>query len=205
MLSIKQDAGYVLGIDLDFHEIHLTVANLQGKPVENMLLTPETSDYEEVLTIISEHIHILQEKYKKSTYGLIGVTIGIHGTINKDEEIVFVPKYHWQEKDLKKDLQERISLPITIENNANLSAFAEKVYQFHETDHLLAINLTSGIGVGIMIDGKIHQGNDGFAGEMGHMITVPHGEKCRCGNHGCWELYASETSFLTSLKEVYKQ
>lgn len=200
MLSMKEKTGFVLGIDLDYDEIYFTIANLKGEPIETKCTLPPSEIYEDVIHHVRNEIKNFQEKYKNSHYGLIGVTIGIHGTVNKDEQVMFVPKYNWQKKNMKEDLA-LDSLPIIIENNANLSAFAEKVYQFHETDHLLAINLTSGIGAGIMIHGKIHQGFEGYAGEMGHMITVPQGKKCRCGNKGCWELYASETSFLSYVKE----
>ena len=62
--------------------------------------------------------------------------------------------------------------------------------------------LSSGIGAGIMIDGKMHKGFHGYAGEMGHMIISQDGKPCRCGNHGCWELYSSEPSLTcTIIKE----
>ena len=59
--------------------------------------------------------------------------------------------------------------------------------------------LSSGIGAGIMIDGKLHKGYHGYAGEMGHMIIAQDGEVCRCGNRGCWEQYSSETSLFARL------
>lgn len=131
--------------------------------------------------------------------------IGIHGTVSKDETIFFVPKYQWHHKTLKSDLEAKLDVNISLENNANLAAFAERVYQYHQSNHLLCINLASGIGSGIIIDGKILQGYHGYAGEMGHMIISPDGEPCKCGNRGCWELYASESSLLQRLALKKKQ
>src|SRR5690625_5276076 len=88
-----------------------------------------------------------------------------------------------------------------IENNANLSAYAEKVYQYHGSKDLVTIILTSGIGAGIIIDGKLQKGFHGFAGEMGHMIIAPNGKSCRCGNKGCWELYASEPVLIQQIAQ----
>lgn len=90
-------------------------------------------------------------------------------------------------------------MAISIQNNANLSAYAERVYAYHESNNLLAIILSSGIGVGLMIDGKLQTGYHGFAGEMGHMIIQQNGDLCNCGNRGCWELYSSEKSLLPKI------
>lgn len=203
LLSIRKEAGYVLGIDLDYASVLFTVANLNGIPVEHETVPIQTDRYEEIVQLLIEKIRSFQQKYEKATYGLMSVTIGIHGTVRTDEKIFFVPKYNWQQKDLKSDLKETLNLPIFIENNANLAAFAEKVYAFHEADHLLAMNLTSGIGAGMMFKGTLLKGYNGFAGEMGHMIIVPQGKLCRCGNRGCWELYASETSFVAEIAKTF--
>lgn len=90
---------------------------------------------------------------------------------------------------------------IHIENNANLCAFAERVFNHHDSDHLLCVTMYSGIGLGIIMDGDLIKGVNGYAGEMGHMIIFPDGNPCKCGNKGCWELYASETSLFTSLNK----
>lgn len=199
MLSINNDIGYVLGIDLDYRRIQYTVSDLAGQPVHYHSITLETDDYDEITNLLIKHIKAYQDQYSYSRYGMVSAIIGIHGTVSKNEDIYFVPTYQWQNKALKTDLQKELTLDISIQNNANLSAYAERVYKHHESNNLLCIILSSGIGMGIMIDGKLHKGFHGYAGEMGHMIISPDGEICRCGNHGCWELYSSEPSFLAKL------
>src|SRR5699024_5539345 len=202
MLSINHDIGYVLGIDFDYRYIQFTVSDLSGNPVQYDSMTLQTDDYDEIVAILANHIGSYQKQYANRRYGLVSVTIGIHGTVNNDESINFVPTYQWKNKDLKADLEQSLDMTIAIENNANLSAYAERVYIHHESNHLLCILLSSGIGTGIMIDGKLHKGYHGYAGEMGHMIILPNGRKCRCGNQGCWELYASEPSFFNDLTQL---
>lgn len=204
MLSINQDAGYVLGIDLDYHQIQYTVANLMGKPVHHNTVTLKTSSYEEIVHLLIKHIKLCQKRYASSHYGLVSVMIGIHGTVSKEETIHFVPTYQWKNKNLKADLQQELNINISIENNANLSTYAERVFQHHESNNLLCIILSSGIGAGIMINGKLHKGFHGYAGEMGHMIIAQSEEQCRCGNYGCWELYASEPNFYHKLSQALK-
>lgn len=199
MLSINQKAGYVLGIDLDDKHIHYIVSNLGGQPVQSETVKIDTEDYDEIIAILIRDIKKYQAKWASSVYGLMSVIIGIHGTVNKDESIHFIPTYQWKNKNIKEDLASEIEIDISIQNNANLSAYAERVYEYHNSDNLLCIMLSSGIGVGLMIDGKLQTGFNGFAGEMGHMIIQQNGDLCNCGNRGCWELYSSEKSLFAKL------
>jgi len=201
MLSINRKAGYVLGIDLDYKQIQFMISDLNGQPVfsESIALGDET--YSDIVQLLIDYIQKSQKQWSHAHYGLISVVIGIHGTVGNDQQINFVPKYQWHHKKLKADLEKQVSIQIIIENNANLSAYAEKVYKHHDSQNLVAIILTSGIGSGMMINGHLQKGFHGFAGEMGHMIIAPDGKKCRCGNHGCWELYASESSLIDQLSK----
>lgn len=201
MLCINGDAGYVLGIDLDYEHIQYTVSDLRGYPVQSDKIKLEDNDFEAIVQLLIKHIKKYDKKYSTSRYGLVSVMIGIHGTVNNDESILFVPKNQWRNKNLKDPLEQALNINISIENNANLSSYAERVYKHHKSDNLLTIILTSGIGAGIIIDGKLHKGYHGYAGEMGHMIISPDGELCRCGNHGCWELYAAEPSLFEQLSK----
>lgn len=199
MLSINRKAGYILGIDLDDKHIQYMVSDLGGQPVHSQTVKIDTEDYDEIVAILIRDIKKYQAQWASSVYGLMSVIIGIHGTVNKDESIHFIPTFQWKNMNLKEDLASEIEIDISIQNNANLSAYAERVYEYHNSDNLLCIMLSSGIGVGLMIDGKLQTGFNGFAGEMGHMIIQQNGDLCNCGNRGCWELYSSEKSFFAKL------
>lgn len=200
LLSLNPEAGYVLGVDLDYQKILYTVSDLLGNPVITEAVQLETDDYDTIIQLLAKHINAYQQTCPDSQYGLVSAVIGVHGTINKDDEsILFVPKYNWHHKHIKSDLEKELSLPIAIENNANLSAYAERVFYYHECNELLTLILTSGIGAGIMNGGKLQRGFHGYAGEMGHMIVSPDDDQCSCGNKGCWELYSSEPSLLDKL------
>src|SRR5699024_1410710 len=206
MLSINRVAGYVLGIDLDYKHIQYVLSDLQGNAVYSDMIEHNTDDYDTIIQMLVEQIRKYENKSSNSPYGLISIVIGIHGMVDKEENILFVPKYQWYQKNLKNDLKKIINTQIYIENNANLSAFAEKVYKYHNNNNLLTIILTSGIGAGSVINSKIQKGYHGYAGEIGHMIICPEGKKCRCGNHGCWELYSSEPILFDQLRiELNKQ
>ena len=199
MLSINSEAGYALGIDLDYDHISFTVSDLTGTPINSKRIEINTTDYSEILNLLIEHIKVYKTEYAYSQYGIIGIVIAIHGLVGKDETIHYVPRLRWNNISLKNDLENQIDINVYIENNANLSAFAERVYVHHETDNLLSATLYSGIGLGMMMKNDFFRGHDGFAGEIGHMIVVPNGIQCNCGNKGCWERYASENAIFKHL------
>ena len=205
MLSINKQAGFALGIDLDKNNITFTLSDISGTPLETHSILMKTSDYDLILKLLASQITIYKEKCSHARYGLIGVVIGIHGIVNNDETIYFVPYHQWHNKDLKTDLQNETGISIFVENNANLCSFAEIVYKHYHSENLLSVSLYSGIGLGIMVNSKLLKGCDGYAGEIGHMIIVPDGLPCRCGNLGCWEQYASESSFIKKLSESHNQ
>ncbi|NWQ43169.1 ROK family transcriptional regulator [Bacillus sp. EB106-08-02-XG196] len=201
MLSLNSEAGFALGIDLDYDHISFTVSNLIGNPVSSKRIETNTSDYQEILNLLVEQISIFKSEYAFSQYGIIGIVFAIHGLVGKDETIHYVPRLRWKNISLKTDLEKQIDISVYLENNANLSAFAERVFVNHETDNLLAATLYSGIGLGMMMNNEFFRGHDGFAGEIGHMIVVPNGIQCNCGNKGCWERYASENVIFNTLSE----
>lgn len=203
MLSINQQAGYSLGIDLDNRVITFTLSDLSGTSVDTQSIEIEASNYNLIVELLVERIPHYKKRCSHAPYGLIGAVIGIHGIVNNDESIYFVPHHQWHNKNLKADLQNETGINVYIENNANLCSFAEIVYKHYQSENLLSVSLYSGIGLGIMVNSKLLKGCDGYAGEIGHMIIVPDGLPCRCGNHGCWEQYASESSFLKQLSKLH--
>ncbi|WP_100407546.1 ROK family transcriptional regulator [Bacillus solitudinis] len=205
MLSLNRTAGNALGIDLDYKHITFTLADLGGIPIQTDVIELTNSHYHEVVALIVTQIKKYAAQCSDSRYGLIGVVIGIHGIVSKNEMVDFVPQHKWENKNVKGDLEKEINIQIQIENNANLCSFAEKVFRHHHSENLLSISMYSGIGLGVLIAGEFLKGFHGYAGEMGHMIIIPDGKPCNCGNLGCWELYASEASFFSQLNELHQK
>jgi predicted NBD/HSP70 family sugar kinase len=201
MLSLNGQAGYALGIDLDYGQISFTLSDLLGCPVSSNIIKISHVDYAEILHLLVDQIKKYKADFNDSRYGIVGIVIAIHGLVAKDEVIHYIPRFKWHDINLKGDLEKEINIPIHLENNANLSSFAERVFIHHETDNLLCATLYSGIGLGMMMNDDFFRGHEGFAGEIGHMIVVPEGKPCNCGNKGCWEKYASESSLFEYLSE----
>ncbi|ASR49237.1 ROK family protein [Paenibacillus kribbensis] len=204
MLSINAKAGYTLGIDLDAGHISFLVTDLLGNSLSSATIHVESNSYNEILSLLTQQIAEYITKYSDNRYGIVGIVIAVHGLVSSNEEIHYIPRLGWSSVSLKTDLEKAVGIQIHIENNANLSSFAESVFWHHETDSLLSLTLYSGIGLGMIINNKFYRGHDGFAGEIGHMIVAPDGRPCECGNKGCWEKYASEASVLSTLAKQKK-
>jgi glucokinase len=135
------------------------------------------------------------------------VGIGTPGTINRDTGVVeFSNNLHFKHFELKKLLEARMNKRVIVENDANAAAYGE--YQagaLKGTKNALAITLGTGIGSGIIIDGKIYAGSNFGAGEMGHTVIAYKGRHCTCGRDGCWETYASATGLIRSTKEAMEK
>ena len=98
---------------------------------------------------------------------------------------------------------ERIDLPLIVDNDANAAAWAE--YRFgagRGSSVMVCITLGTGIGGGLVINGQLFRGTYGMAGEWGHMIAVPGGHWCECGNRGCWEQYASGNALVREARAL---
>lgn len=202
MIEINERAGFTIGIDIDDQITNILCCDLKGQLIHRRSVTLNTHDFEEMTTSL---INIIKEDILPSgsllqDIPLIGIGVGIHGIVNNDHQIIFTPKQEWADKDIKSRLEQEMNVPVFVDNSANLSVFAEQVY-YEQVSDLFCLTLYSGIGLGIIKDFDIYRGFQGFAGEIGHMIVEPDGLPCPCGNHGCWELYASNKALLKQLDQ----
>ena len=104
---------------------------------------------------------------------------------------------------LTKYLSEKLGVPVILENDANAAAFGEyKAGKAKNTTNFVALTIGTGIGSGVVLDGKIFRGNNGIAGELGHSVIKLGGRQCSCGRKGCIDVYASATGLITTTKEA---
>ena len=130
--------------------------------------------------------------------------IGAAGWVDNEQAVVrFSPHLAWRSEPLKARLTARIDLPLIVDNDANAAAWAE--YRFgagRGSSVMVCLTLGTGIGGGLVIGGQLFRGTYGMAGEWGHMISVPGGHWCECGNRGCWEQYASGNALVREAREL---
>ncbi len=126
-------------------------------------------------------------------HSVVAVGIGAAGFVDAGRaRVMFAPHLAWRNEPLQSVVHEATGLPVVVENDANAAAWAE--WRFgagRDESHLVCVTLGTGIGGGIVTNGRVERGRYGMAGEFGHMVVVPDGQRCECGNRGCLEQYAS--------------
>ncbi|MED1201816.1 ROK family transcriptional regulator [Heyndrickxia acidicola] len=200
MLEFNKNAGYVIGVDLGVHYILTLLTDLEGNILFHDYVETSNPSIESIKPILIERIELIAKMAPPSPYGIIGIGVGVHGFVNNDELIVLTPHSKWKDVELKTTLESHFHCPVLIENEANAGAYGEKLFgAIKNCSNCIFVSVGMGIGVGIIMNGELYRGTEGFSGEMGHMTIDLNGGKCGCGNYGCWELYASEGAFFKKM------
>jgi predicted NBD/HSP70 family sugar kinase len=127
-----------------------------------------------------------------------GMGVSLPGRVDRAGTLVFAPNLGWAPVNLREQLERAVDLPVVVENAANACALAEVWFGEHpeHVRHLIAVTVSEGIGVGLLLNGQLVHGGDSLAGEFGHVTLDEHGPACPCGKAGCWERYASNAAAL---------
>lgn len=195
LLTFNPYCGHIITINLEEELLTLMSCSLNG---ENHQITKYTNNRSasEIIDYLISLIHQTIAMLPPTPYGVIGICIGIHGVVY-DNKILFTPYSPYTEIDFVSLLESALSIPVYIENEANLSVIAEKTF-CHNYANMIGFSIHSGVGLGLIINHELFSGYNGNAGEFGHTIVEPNGLPCPCGNLGCFEQYASERALLRS-------
>jgi predicted NBD/HSP70 family sugar kinase len=125
-----------------------------------------------------------------------GMGVSLPGRVDNTGRLVFAPNLGWPPVNVKELLEHAVKLPVVVENAANACALAELWFGRHSEHarHLLAVTVSEGIGVGLLLNGQLVHGSHSMAGEFGHVTVEEEGPACPCGKSGCWERYASNAA-----------
>ena len=148
----------------------------------------------------------LIEDYGMSISDIKGVGIGCPGSIDfKNGVVVYANNLRMEHFPLADEFRKYLDLPVKIDNDANCAAMGEYVASGNGVDNFILVTLGTGVGSGIIVDGKMIRGFNGAAGEAGHTTLIHDGEPCSCGRRGCWESYASVTALIRQTKEAMEK
>jgi len=200
-LMFRADAGYAVGVDLGTDGLTAVLTDLNGAIVLERRVSHDNRDADSATRQLSSFIQELLQQAPASPYGIIGIGIGIPGFSDEAGNILFAPNLGWENVPLQSLLESEFHLPVVIENEANVGALGESRYGSAKgASDLVYVSIGSGIGTGILLKGELYRGASGFSGEMGHISIHYDGKPCRCGNLGCWELYASQSALLEAAR-----
>ncbi len=188
---------YAIGIDIGGTKISLSVGDFKGRIFDTRVIPTLTGSK------TSQCVHALVRELKQLASDsrfknkICGIGVGLPGPVDsKKGTVPFSPNLQgWKGLRLKKIIQSKLKLPVVMCNDANAAALGEKVFgQGAGVSDFVYMTVSTGIGAGVVIGGKLLEGVSFVAGEVGHMKIVPRGALCKCGMRGCLEAYASGTA-----------
>ena len=161
-------------------------------------------DYTEVLDIIIRTVNLACEAAGIKPFDASSIGIGCPGICNSDMGIVeYTNNLGFRNVPLKTDVEDEFKIPVYLDNDANAAAFGEYIAgAAMGTKNAVVITLGTGVGSGIIINGKIYRGTNFAAGEIGHTVIVADGLPCSCGRKGCFEAYSSATGLVNMTRKA---
>ncbi|MFD5142040.1 ROK family protein [Streptomyces sp. NPDC058401] len=206
-VSLSGDAGIVIGVDFGHTHLRVAVGNLahqvlaeESEPLDVDASWVDGFDRAEALVgRLVEGIGIGRDK-------VIGVGLGVPGPIDVESgtlgSTAILPG--WAGINPRRELSQRLGVPVYVDNDANLGALGELVWgSGRGVKDLAYIKVASGVGAGLVINGEIYRGPGGTAGEIGHITLDESGPVCRCGNRGCLETFAAARYVLPLLQSSH--
>lgn len=202
LLSVVADSRYLIGLNLAQDKFIGSIVNLRGEIKETLELPVPNQNGEKALQLVYK---ILDQLLEKDWKPVVGIGVGTPGLVNTQAGVVVnAVNLDWRDLPLAQLLRDRYHHPVIILNDSQATTIGE--YWFNEAQdsetNLVVVNLKYGIGAGILINGKLFQGDGGGAGEVGHIVVEEHGELCRCGKRGCLETVASVRAVLSRMQAL---
>ena len=196
-----------IGVDLGGTNIAIGLVDDNGNIVaQGSTPTLKERPTDEIVKDMAKLSQKLLEDAKISLDDVKAVGIGCPGTIDQENGVIVysnnIPMEHYPMAD---KLKGYINKPVYIDNDANCAALGEYVATGESADVFIFITLGTGVGGGIVLNGKLFTGFNGAGAEVGHITMVSGGEKCTCGKEGCWECYASVTALIRQTEEAMKK
>ena len=207
LLSFDASAGVAVGIDFDHHHVRVAVSDLSSRILaerEQQLDTDHAAH--EGLDAAAALVSELLEEAGVDEARVIGAGMCLPGPVHRPTGVVgstaILPG--WVGVAAAEEMHQRLDLPILVDNDANLAALAEAAFGAgRDAKDLVYLMISSGIGAGLVLNGRLYRGAEGLAGELGHVLVDADGPVCRCGNRGCLETVAGTDALADLLRRSH--
>jgi len=206
LLALNPEGAFVVGVNLSIAELSVVIVNFEGTVVASYAqsLAPIHHSVSEIAVSVVGAIQACIWEANFAKEQISGVGIGIPGLVDPDSgNIRFLPNYGWENVNLKELVQTKLNHPCYIDNSSNTLALAEQWFgEGKGVDNFLVVTIENGVGLGAVINGRIYRGEEGIAGEFGHITINPDGPECRCGKKGCVEAYAGIIAIMRDARQA---
>ncbi|MBD8608756.1 ROK family transcriptional regulator [Aeromicrobium sp. CFBP 8757] len=207
VLRWSEDAGLVAGIDVGHSHVTVAIATVDAAVIaeETSSFPVDTSPHDTIMRCVSL-VSVALERCGRGLGDLVGAAVGVPAPIAPDARTVTegIVMERWNGIDIVETFEACLGVGVTIENDANLGALAEQRFAASGAgDDLVYVKVGSGIGAGVISNGRLVHGFSGTAGELGHLSVRPDGRVCRCGNRGCLETVVAIPSIVDDLTAAH--
>jgi predicted NBD/HSP70 family sugar kinase len=191
-----------VGIKIGPQVISGVLTDLGAKVIARRALQLDRPGPEEALTAVAELVGSLLEAVPGSRERSVGIGVGVSGHVDPPSGACrFSPILGWHDVDIATPLGRATGLPVSVHNDVNTLAVAEYLFGAgREAEDFAVVTLGPGVGLGLVIGGRLHDGAEGLAGEFGHIPLLPKGPPCHCGRRGCLEALAGDDAIARAAK-----
>lgn len=196
MMNTKEET--VFAIDIGGTHTKIGLVNEKGEILEHRRFpTQAKSPFTDFLSTLKIHF---DELIIKKGHSPIGIGIGAPNANHLTGKMIAPPNFDWQEVHLKKEINLTFKLPTEIDNDANIAALGEKLFgKGKNLENFMVVTLGTGVGTGLILNNSLFRGDDGLAGEGGHIIIETNGRPCPCGGEGHLESYGG----VKGIEDIY--
>nr|WP_300149382.1 ROK family transcriptional regulator [Propionicimonas sp.] len=197
LLAFNPAARDILAIDLSARDqLRGAVLSLRGEPIVTRVRPLDGAVGVDALVAARE---LAVELRTAATHPVLGLGIGTPGTVDTTGTVLSAPNLHWHNLPLQQLLHDDLGLPVRVENDANVAALAERRFAGAPED-LVRVQLSRGVGAGLVVGGRLVHGAASDAGEIGHVVIDEAGGVCGCGKVGCLETWASVPALTSRIE-----
>ena len=202
LLSLRTADAVAIGVDLGTNRTIVATSDLAGRVLDQEQFETSPDSGRTTQEIIER-----ARKFIKRNNGTIeGIGVSLPGLVDPEGKELFIPTFEWRDLPLAREITAATGLPVTMDNDANAAAQAELWFgrpEIREVRDFILVLVEGGVGTGIVFDGQVYRGENGAAGEFGHM-TIGQGAPVACasGSRECWEAFASERAALARFKSL---
>ncbi len=207
IFGLNSDAGYFIGVAIERQHIHIAITDFKGEvcgliPNLEFILEANADSFKSLCRIIKESVASHGIDWEK----VLGVGVSLSGRVNP-EEGYSMSYFMSDDLPLNAIFEKDLNVPVVIENDSRAMAYGEFMAGGLDkgTRNVLYINLSWGLGMGMILDGKLYYGKSGFSGEIGHFPFMDNDKRCRCGKVGCLETGASGTALRDMIIQKLKE
>jgi glucokinase len=188
-----------IGVDVGGTKIAAGLVDEDGRVTATTRRDTPSTDPDKIEGAITDVVRDLADDRDVEAVGLAAA-----GLVDAERStVLFAPNLAWRREPLREMVEKRCGLPVVVENDANAAAWGEARFGAGRGESFVVmLTVGTGLGGGIVVEGRMYRGRNGIAAEFGHMTVEEGGRRCGCGSRGCWERYASGTALVREAVEL---